>query len=255
MDTFDIPSSIIVQCTIHDINPDCIFGNFFDSVNMIIELAFYSLHDKRQLFLTWTDIVFNSENTSILMMRNDYDGSNSYFFNRSWAGYKDEFGNLTSLYWIGLDRLHEVSQYGCRIRFDFQRQNGNWQFAEYSHFSVAGSSDNYRLSVGGYSGDFSDGMAYHNGQQFSTYDVDNDPYPGNCASDAGGGYWYNYCASSKSPDLRTIIFGGRIICFSAKPVCGVDISHGREKLGFHKESSHPSRCLPVTLLIGIDSFY
>ena len=82
--------------------------------------ALHSLHNIRQFLPTWTDTVFNSENTSILMLRHDYDGSNSYFFYQPWADYKDGFGNITSLYWIGLDSLHDVSKFEtCRIRSIF----------------------------------------------------------------------------------------------------------------------------------------
>ena len=38
-----------------------------------------------------------------------------------------------------------------------------------------------------------DAMGYQNGNQFSTYDVDNDKYSGNCAGSYKGGWWYNNC--------------------------------------------------------------
>ena len=111
---------------------------------------------------------------SILILRNDVQGSNSYFFNRPWSQYQQEFGSLTSQYWIGLDALHEVSQTNCRIRFDLQLLNGSWYYAEYTSFSVDDASTSYTLTIGGYSGNLWDAMAYHNGMQFSTYDFDND---------------------------------------------------------------------------------
>ena len=41
-------------------------------------------------------------------------------------------------------------------------------------------------------------MAYHNGMQFTTIDVDNDLRSGkNCAADEKlGGWWYNKCAKA-----------------------------------------------------------
>lgn len=39
-----------------------------------------------------------------------------------------------------------------------------------------------------------DAWKYHDGQQFTTLDADNDSYiSGNCAKDYNGGFWYNEC--------------------------------------------------------------
>ena len=38
-----------------------------------------------------------------------------------------------------------------------------------------------------------DGMAYHNGMQFSTYDQDNDKSSISCAYALQGGWWYENC--------------------------------------------------------------
>ena len=127
------------------------------------------------------------------MIRNDVAGSNAYFFNRTWDQYRQEFGSPTSQYWIGLDRLHEISQSNCKIRFDLQLLNGSWYFAQYSTFSVGNISTSYVLEIGEYSGNLYDAMAYHNGQPFSTYDEENDsPYA--CAHQYYGGFWFLHCA-------------------------------------------------------------
>ena len=136
----------------------------------------------------------------ILVLRNDVAGSDACFFNRSWAEYENEFGNqdtFDSKYWIGLKALQNKSQGGCTFRVELGRPDGSWRTANYENSSVGTSSSNYKLTLGPYSGDLWDALAYHNGQQFSTYDADNDVSPSNCAHDFGGGFWFKNCGVAR----------------------------------------------------------
>ena len=64
----------------------------------------------------------------------------------------------------------------------------------YQTFTVAGANDNYTLTIGGGVGTGYDAMNTHNGQQFSTYDNDNDQRSSiNCAYLLQGGWWYSNC--------------------------------------------------------------
>lgn len=79
----------------------------------------------------------------------------------------------------------------------------DWQYAEYSSFSIRSESSFYTLFVGGYSGDAGDALATlfdqytSNGARFSTFDADQDYLDnGNCASYRHGGWWYNCCSRS-----------------------------------------------------------
>ena len=133
-----------------------------------------------------------------LILRNDLAGSTSGFFNRPWTAYEQGFGRPTAVYyWIGLDRLHEMSQGNCQARLQ-NKADGTWHHANYSSFSVGNSSTNYTLTIGGYSGETGfDGMALSNAQPFSTDDADHDTYTGfNCASELGGGFWYGHCGQA-----------------------------------------------------------
>ena len=113
------------------------------------------------------------------------------FFNRSWAEFGREFGSLSSHYWIGLDRLHQLSQWNCRACFDVRfRRFGGLYYAQYSNFLVGNSTDKFRLAIGGFSGNMMDAMNLVSGTPFSTYDVNNGPSTRNCAGNLGGGFWY-----------------------------------------------------------------
>ncbi len=117
-------------------------------------------------------------------------------FNRPWSSYREGFGVLSTNFWWGLKYIHQfTSGARCKVRFEFTF-NGTSYYAEYSSFSVAGESDNYRLSISGYSGNAGDSMAHHDGMEFSTPDRDNDKSSKegfSCARHYESGWWYNWC--------------------------------------------------------------
>ena len=60
---------------------------------------------------------------------------------------------------------------------------------------VGPENDKFVLTAEGYSGDAGDSLYYHNDQQFSTKDQDNDKKPvSSCSQERMGGWWYNSCA-------------------------------------------------------------
>ena len=132
-------------------------------------------------------------------MRNNKTGSDAYFFNRSWAEFRQGFGNSNSFYWIGLDRLHDLTQSNCSVRFDLQEKwSLNWYFATYTYFRVGALSTNFTLSISGFTGNFQDAMFAHSGIQFSTFDNNHNPLE-NTAKNIGGGFWHkNGCCGDPS---------------------------------------------------------
>ena len=97
-----------------------------------------------------------------LLIQQNVDGSN--FFNRSWAEFKVGFNDLRGNYWLGNERLHELT-YNSRykLRLDLQAQNLSWFYAEYSSFVVFSEESNYKMSVSGYSGNAGDAFLAHDG--------------------------------------------------------------------------------------------
>ena len=118
--------------------------------------------------------------------------------NRTWAEYKVGFGDPSGNYWLGNDLLSQLTANNrYKLRFDLQQDgSGNWYYAEYSTFIVLSEADNYTLQVDGFSGNAgydAFGSQWHNGQQFSTFDRDNDQRSyGNCAAWFGG-FWWQSC--------------------------------------------------------------
>ncbi|KAJ8035665.1 Fibroleukin [Holothuria leucospilota] len=120
------------------------------------------------------------------------DGSVS--FRRSWDDYKEGFGTVGSNQnlWLGNEILYYMTNQRINtLRIDIVNENlFNW-FMNYDLFRVDNESNNYRLELGSFTGNTGyDYMVRHRGgQDFSTYDRDNDEHPDvNCALNAG--WWY-----------------------------------------------------------------
>jgi len=142
---------------------------------------------------------------SALLIQQNVDGSN--FFNRTWAAFKVGFGNTSDNYWLGNDQLYQLTNTGkYKLRFDLQSlDNGQWYWAEYTTFIVTSESNNYTLTVGGFTGNvYSDAFGYHNGSQFTTKDRDNDDLGGNCALHNGGGFWNHKCGQASVTARRGV---------------------------------------------------
>ena len=150
----------------------------------------------------------------IVIRRNKKDSSVN--FNRNWVDYEKGFGNLTTELWYGLAAMHCLTQRGqWEMRVDYQKNNKTWSYLHYNQFSVGSASEEYPLTVGGYSGSISSYHAlYYNGMKFSTADNDNDEHSKlNCAAHCKSGNWYSDCCYinlNKQPSYvnppRSILF-------------------------------------------------
>ncbi|XP_035871155.1 tenascin-N isoform X4 [Phyllostomus discolor] len=116
------------------------------------------------------------------------------FFKR-WRTYVEGFGDLRKEFWLGLDKLHNLTTgtpTRYEVRADLQTANES-AYAVYDSFQVASSKERYKLTVGKYRGTAGDALSYHNGWKFTTFDRDNDIALSNCALTHHGGWWYKNC--------------------------------------------------------------
>ena len=122
----------------------------------------------------------------------------TFNFYRNWADYVKGFGDLNGEFWLGLNKIHRLTQAANSIlRVDLADFEGGKRYANYSTFQVLDSSRKYQLNIGGYSGDAGDDLTGHTGMKFSTKDQDNDRHPdGNCAIYCKGAWWYKACHAS-----------------------------------------------------------
>ena len=80
------------------------------------------------------------------------DGSVDFY--RDWAAYKNGFGNLNGEFWLGLDKIHRLTNSDTyKLRVDLEDWQGETRFAKYTSFAISNEATNYKLSLGSYSGD------------------------------------------------------------------------------------------------------
>ncbi|XP_001964959.3 fibrinogen-like protein 1 [Drosophila ananassae] len=141
-------------------------------------------------------------------------------FDRNWTQYRDGFGNLRGEFFLGLEKVHLITQsrhHELLIRLG--KVNGSTDFVQYDNFRIGSEKDSYPLeSVGNPTGGAGDSLIEHHlNIKFSTIDRDNDVACRNCASYMGGGWWFNNCGYSnlngrfykdgKTEDENGIIWG------------------------------------------------
>ncbi|KRF82404.1 fibroleukin isoform X2 [Drosophila virilis] len=138
------------------------------------------------------------------VITNRIDGSED--FNRKWEDYKIGFGPLTNEFFIGLEKLHQITNSeDNELLVQLENRKQEKRYALYDHFSIGSESEQYRLNVlGNYQGDASDALRQHNGRKFSTYDRENDENEVNCAVAQSSAFWYsNACTLRFSNALHS----------------------------------------------------
>ena len=132
----------------------------------------------------------------IVIQRNRKDSSVSFI--RNWKEYENGFGDLSTDFWYGLEAIYALTKSSqWEMRVDFQTQDGTLSYIHYNQFKVGSASEEYKLTVGGFTeghGDyFTGGSQPLNGRMFSTEENDNDLWHSNCAVSFGSGWWFNQC--------------------------------------------------------------
>uniref|UniRef100_A0A2M4AXH1 Putative ficolin n=1 Tax=Anopheles triannulatus TaxID=58253 RepID=A0A2M4AXH1_9DIPT len=135
-----------------------------------------------------------------IVIQHRFDGSVD--FNQNWAEYRDGFGNLDNEFWLGLEKVHQITTTRAHeIIFEIKDFKGNYGYARYDAFKIGSESNQYSLQIlGKYSGTAGDSMGSSEssgsskGMKFSTKDRDNDLNSGQCAHHWESAWWFRNCA-------------------------------------------------------------
>ncbi|CAK6969447.1 tenascin-N [Scomber scombrus] len=115
-------------------------------------------------------------------------------FMKRWRQYIAGFGNMTDEFWIGLDKIYELTNTPTQYEVRFDLGVGSERaYAVYDNFQIAPVKQKFKLTIGKYSGNAGDAMTYHQGRPWTTVDSDNDIALGNCALTHRGAWWYKNC--------------------------------------------------------------
>ncbi|XP_064553856.1 microfibril-associated glycoprotein 4-like isoform X2 [Drosophila montana] len=120
----------------------------------------------------------------------------SVTFNRGWDEYKAGFGDLRGEFFIGLEKLHKLTQSQPHELYisleDFQNET---RYVRYSNFVIGNETELYKIKMlGDFTGNTGDSFKYHLHRNFSTSDRDNDIAVTNCARTYESGWWFYNCS-------------------------------------------------------------
>jgi len=116
-------------------------------------------------------------------------------FYRNFEAYVKGFGNYLDEFWLGLEKIHQLTQLGnFTMRVDLEDFENVTKYQVYNNFSI-GQGNTYSIKFGTSSGDA--GQPLPNNQAFTTKDLDQDTRDtGNCAVTYKGAWWYTACHAS-----------------------------------------------------------
>ncbi|CAC5373478.1 Fibrinogen-like protein A,Ryncolin-4,Angiopoietin-related protein 7,Angiopoietin-related protein 1,Ficolin-1-B,Techylectin-5A,Ficolin-2,Ryncolin-1,Tenascin-R,Fibrinogen-like protein 1,Fibrinogen C domain-containing protein 1-A,Tenascin-N,Ryncolin-3,Tenascin,Fibroleukin,Fibrinogen C domain-containing protein 1,Ryncolin-2,Techylectin-5B,Angiopoietin-2,Angiopoietin-related protein 2,Microfibril-associated glycoprotein 4,Ficolin-1,Fibrinogen C domain-containing protein 1-B [Mytilus coruscus] len=149
----------------------------------------YKIYPDKSEVKVYCDMKTDAGGWTIIQRRLD----GSVDFEKTWADYENGFGNLNGEYWFGNKYIHKLTSSGrYELRIDLTDRFNTKKYALYKKFVIGDAASKYKWTIGSYSGNAGDNMAYHNGIKFSTTDQDNEEYKVACVKSAGP-WWHKSC--------------------------------------------------------------
>ena len=153
--------------------------------------------DNKGEFTVYCDMTNNGGGWTVFQRRE----RNTTDFYRGWQEYKTGFGKMDGNFWLGLEKIHRITQIENHELLVTMVDHDDKTFtAKYDLFKVDSSATDYQLDLGFYvsaDSNAGDSLSFHDNQKFTTLDNDNDNDPTkNCAVQHHGAWWYKGCYRS-----------------------------------------------------------
>jgi Fibrinogen beta and gamma chains, C-terminal globular domain len=118
------------------VDNDCVLVDYVAQIEMTnVSVAYQPTTPTVNVFGWW-----------MMMQRN----GSSYNWALPWSSYRNGFGSTGNDFWLGLERIYQLTQRGkCRLRFELLI-SGSWVSAEYWSFTLGDEAGTqYRIDVDG----------------------------------------------------------------------------------------------------------
>lgn len=144
-----------------------------------------------QPFKIYCDAETLGGNWLTIMRRED----GSVEFNRNWTDYKYGFGDIDREFFLGMDKIHALTQdQPQELLVMLEDNEGIVAYETYDAFGIGSESEQYKLhTLGSASGDAGDSLTYSRGMGLTTADRDNDNSDVNCAVFFSNPWWHKNC--------------------------------------------------------------
>ncbi|XP_065087444.1 angiopoietin-related protein 2-like [Ochlerotatus camptorhynchus] len=122
-----------------------------------------------------------------LVVLQRFDGSED--FHRNWSDYRNGFGTVGQEFWLGLERLHQLTKNTAyEVLMEMEDFAENYRYARYTKFAIGPEANHYSVDeLGTYSGTAGDSFTAHKLSKFTA--LDNGPR-NECNKPYTGGWWY-----------------------------------------------------------------
>lgn len=140
----------------------------------------------------YVDLNCFARNWTVIQRR--IDGSENFY--RDWNDYKHGFGKKSNEFFMGLEKLHQLtSSQPHELLIVLEDFDNAKRYAKYDQFEIGSEAEQYKLkTLGTHQVNAGDSLSYHKGSKFSTKDRDNDQHRAmNCAEKLKSGWWFNSC--------------------------------------------------------------
>ncbi|XP_053685807.1 angiopoietin-related protein 6-like [Sabethes cyaneus] len=115
-------------------------------------------------------------------------------FNRTWDEYRDGFGNPRGEYWLGVEKLYQLTaSRSCELLIHMEDFDDNSAYQLYQNFRVLNEQDGYKLLLGNSNGTAGNALSIYSNEVFVTYDTQKSY--SSCARDFGSGFWHWGCST------------------------------------------------------------